>query len=341
MQLDQIKTRAVERAAALSIGNVVRNAKIAAQAGSYQQAIQSLRSCAEEHPGAFAVEKILEEVNCKVAHVRAVQLAQEAKQLISQVKESPTLGQLEEAQHKLSQASELDPSNQAFQQALSEVGAKISAERSLASTPALPDEQVEDDILLARVIEPVEQQVEAETVESDVEPQSVADAQEIRSAPQASAAPATPTPAGHLEPAVRRRFAEDEEEILTPTQRLIDAASKWSTVLKPFLVDNVGWFVGTFLVIAGFIVLILSFWGSIEQNRILMHSLVYFSLAATTGMFFAMAYFMRLKYPQLENSSNVLLVIVALLIPLVFAAAVLTTLVPAAPTEIIVQASMG
>ncbi len=87
--------------------------------------------------------------------------------------------------------------------------------------------------------------------------------------------------------------------------------------------------------------MIVSFWGNIEQNRILMHSLVYFSLAATTGIFFAMAYFMRLKYPQLENSSNVLLVIVALLIPLVFAAAVLTTLVPGAPADVIVQASMG
>ncbi len=138
----------------------------------------------------------------------------------------------------------------------------------------------------------------------------------------------------------RRSFAEADDEIPNPTHRLIDAASQWSTVLKPFLVDNVGWFVGAFLVIAGFVVLIVSFWENIEQNRILMHSLVYISLAVATSMFFAMAYFMRLKYPQLESSSNVLLVIVALLIPLVFAAAVLTTLVPGTPADVIIQASM-
>ena len=97
---------------------------------------------------------------------------------------------------------------------------------------------------------------------------------------------------------------------------------------------------GAFLVIAGFVVLIVSFWENIEQNRILMHSLVYISLAVATSMFFAMAYFMRLKYPQLESSSNVLLVIVALLIPLVFAAAALTTLVPGTPADVIIQASM-
>jgi len=61
-----------------------------------------------------------------------------------------------------------------------------------------------------------------------------------------------------------------------------------------------------------------------------MSSLVYFSLVATTGFFFAVAYFMRIKRPALETSSNVLLIIVSLLIPLVFAAAALTTLVPPA-----------
>ena len=47
-----------------------------------------------------------------------------------------------------------------------------------------------------------------------------------------------------------------------------------------------------------------------------------------------MAYFMRVKYPQLENSSNVMLVIVALLIPLVFAAALLTSFVPVALPDV-------
>lgn len=121
-----------------------------------------------------------------------------------------------------------------------------------------------------------------------------------------------------------------EEEIPSPTQRWIEAASEWSKVLKPFLLDNVGWFIGVFLIIAGFVVLITTFWSNIEENRLLMLSLVFFSLFATTGMVFVLAYFLRVKHPELETSSNVLLIIVALLIPLVFAAAALTTLLPAA-----------
>jgi hypothetical protein len=60
-----------------------------------------------------------------------------------------------------------------------------------------------------------------------------------------------------------------------------------------------------------------------------MRSLVFLSLVVSTAMFFTLAYYMRMHYPELETSSNVLLIIVALLIPLVFAAAALTTLVPA------------
>jgi len=135
------------------------------------------------------------------------------------------------------------------------------------------------------------------------------------------------------QPKLFASFAEELDEPISPAQRFVDATSKWSTVLKPFLMDNVGWFVGAFLVVAGFGILIVTFWSSIEQNQILMHSLVYASLAIATGAFFSTAYFMRRKYPELESSSNVLLVIVALLIPLVFAAAMLTSMIPSAQAE--------
>ncbi|MCR9296284.1 MAG: hypothetical protein NXI32_26535 [bacterium] len=126
----------------------------------------------------------------------------------------------------------------------------------------------------------------------------------------------------------------DEEEIPSVAQRRVEALSTWTSLVKPFLMDNVGWFVGAFLVIAGFVVLIVTFWNTIEQNQILMHSLVFASLFMATALFFAAAYFMRLKYPQLESSSDVLLVIVALLIPLVFAAAILTAMIPATQTGV-------
>ncbi len=126
-----------------------------------------------------------------------------------------------------------------------------------------------------------------------------------------------------------------------PRHRIIESASQWSAIVKPFLLDNVGWFVGAFLVVAGFIVLIVSFWGSIEQNRIFMHSLVYSSLAGTTRHILCRRLLHAMKYPQLENSSNVLLVIVAMLIPLVFAAAVLTSLVPATIPDVALLQGTG
>ena len=122
-------------------------------------------------------------------------------------------------------------------------------------------------------------------------------------------------------------FAE-EEEIPSPTQRFIEAASREFQLLKPFLLDNVGWFVGAFLIIAGFVVLITTLWNTIGENPILMRSLLFFALLGFTGLFFALAYFMRLKHPELETSSNVLLAIVSLLVPLVFASATLITLIP-------------
>ena len=128
-------------------------------------------------------------------------------------------------------------------------------------------------------------------------------------------------------------------EVPSTAQRLIDHTSQWSSMIKPFLLDNVGWFVGAFLVVAGFVVLIVTFWSSIEQNRLLMHSIVYCCLAIATGMFFYVAYFMRRRYPELESSSNVLLVIVALLVPLVFAAALLTSFVPPSETAILIPMS--
>jgi hypothetical protein len=129
---------------------------------------------------------------------------------------------------------------------------------------------------------------------------------------------------------VTASFDEEEPAIPSATQRWLETASEWSSMLKPFLVDNVGWFVGTFLIVAGFVVLLAAFWRDIGANPVLLRSLVFWLLAATASVFFGLAYYMRRKYPQLETSSNVLLIIVALLIPLVFAAAAVTTLAPAA-----------
>jgi hypothetical protein len=213
---------------------------------------------------------------------------------------------LNEAREKLERAQLLDPSNKQVTATLFQVNLQIEQQRAL-------------------------QTQEEHHAESPV---AVADqGQEIVVTELLKDSEGTDSQAG-LPKRSHETFAEDQEEIPSPHRRWIEAASHWSSIIKPFLLDNVGWFVGAFMVVAGFVVLIFTFWSTIEQNRILMQSLVFSALAVATGMFFSLAYFMRVKYPQLETSSNVLLVIVALLIPLVFAAAVLTSLVPAASSEV-------
>ena len=120
-----------------------------------------------------------------------------------------------------------------------------------------------------------------------------------------------------------------EEEVPSPVQRFIEGFSEWSRPLRPFLLDNIGWFVGVFLVIAGYVALLTTFWVDIGGNRLLRQFLLFLSLFLTTGLFFSLAYYMRVRYPKLETSSSVVLIIVSLLTPLVFIAAVLISLVPA------------
>ncbi|MCS7467818.1 hypothetical protein NZK35_14290 [Stieleria sp. ICT_E10.1] len=338
-QLDELEHRNAERSETAAIDKLICGAKVAAQEGRYQQAIESLQSLERQHPGVVPTESMLREIHAKEVEER---IEREVDRLVASARVCLRRGQVDEAQQQLSRAVELRPDSEAVQQGLVAVQTRRAAE-SVEPTVG-PTESLEQNAANQNAANqnaanqahepPVDQQVAVRDAAT-----AGASADEAPPVVQPTDPRGNPMPSERPAPAARR-FAVEDEEVPSATQRLIDSASQWSAVLKPFLLDNVGWFVGAFLVIAGFVVLIVSFWGNIEQNQVLMHSLVYLSLATTTGMFFAMAYFMRLKYPQLESSSNVLLVIVALLIPLVFAAAVLTTLVPGATGDVIIQAGM-
>lgn len=343
-QLDELEHRNAERSKTLAIDNLVRGARAAAQAGHFEQAIESLRSLDRQHPGVVPTESMSREIHARESEERT---EREVDRLVASARACLRRGQVDEAQQQLSRASELRPGSEAVQQALVAAETRRAAdsvEPTVGPTES-PNRVAANQVAANRV---AANRVAAEQVHEPPVNEQVAVPDTAPESASAGEAPPVvqptdpmwkPMPSPRPTPAARS-FAVQDEEVPSATQRLIDSASQWSAVLKPFLLDNVGWFVGAFLVIAGFVVLIVSFWGNIEQNQILMHSLVYLSLATTTGMFFAMAYFMRLKYPQLESSSNVLLVIVALLIPLVFAAAVLTTLVPGATGDVIVQAGV-
>lgn len=351
-----------ERARQRSIHQLAASVRRAALEGRYDHAIELLQRGIDEHSDILLFQSMLSEVRARSEEERAQRASIEAKELVHAANQLTKRGLLEEAKSKLQNAVALDPSNSDAMTALKELEVRLSGAELVGSPESAADqEDADEEIPIATLVAPADAMLEpAETPEPVVVPEPFVVPEPAGVSGEGGKEPGLAVPtslaesrekealpvATSIEPKLaaaalgRRSFAE-EEEVPTPTQRLIDSASQWSSVLKPFLLDNVGWFVGAFLVIAGFVVLIVSFWGSIEQNRILVHSIVYFSLLGTTGIFFAMAYFMRLKYPQLESSSNVLMVIVTLLIPLVFAAAVLTTLVPAAPAEVAIPMNAG
>lgn len=255
----------------------------------------------------------------KRAVAQMLELRLAAQQLVQR-------GMLEAAEAKLQSALKLQPDDRTTQESLKRVvsarsqkqqaaaAARAAAETAQIPAPPAPVQAIVAQATLVRPgsIDPQRPTATASAAGLHAE----AGQDEARGA---SEQPQSPAPS--------HSFTEAEED-LHPTQRQIEAFSQW-TLIRPFLMDNVGWFVGAFLVVAGFVVLIVTFWNTIEQNQILLHSLVYGATLSTTGLFFALAYFMRLKYPRLESSSDTLLVIVALLIPLVFAAAMLTALIPA------------
>jgi hypothetical protein len=231
-----------------------------------------------------------------------------------------TSRELEETRRTLLQSERLWPREGFLRRLVSDINHELSRRRADSSekrarAALVPDASCPDRDAAEQQIAPV---VDRNTpVEAELLPPPV-------TAPAAvTATPIAPD---------RATASLDEEEPAIPsaTQRWLEAASEWSSMLKPFLVDNVGWFVGTFLIVAGFVVLLAAFWRDIGANPVLLRSLVFWLLAATTSVLFGLAYYMRRKYPQLETSSNVLLIIVALLIPLVFAAAAVTTLAPSA-----------
>ncbi len=373
-QLATIETRERELKRTAALDERIMRIRDAAQRGRYRQALDELKSVAREFPTSTMPGLIEAEVQCRLNREETARLDAAAKKLalesqasVEQSKQhekesEPTPSAVQPSSESkpvssLSTQEQTTASSTTVEPVIAE--AELVSEQSGRSTtqPCKPIEPSDEIVVaqLAGVPDEPDSTVKRDfpahpitpaTVEKEPsQRQSISDGPELvaSEASRHVVAVASKPRADAVHPEhskLKSRSFEEHAETPSPTQRLINSASHWSSLLKPFLIDNVGWFVGGFLLIAGFVVLIVTFWSSIEQNRVLMHSLVYLSLAATTGVLFSMAYFMRVRYPQLETSSNVLLVLVSLLIPLVFAAAVLTMLVPAAPVDAAVSAML-
>ncbi len=133
------------------------------------------------------------------------------------------------------------------------------------------------------------------------------------------------TPGGA--PAVDRQIAEShafrpaEPGLL---ERTLKTVSGWHALIAPFLVQNIGWFIGGFCFVAGSVFLVsyttgfgkaLAIWGAL---------LLYTLLLIGSG------YALRRRRPELRVSSEVLMALGALLVPLTIAAA--TRLLSASPS---------
>ena len=302
--------------------------------------LHTLEEGIKKFPDETILQELVQEIRSQIAQrEQAIRAAKAARDLWAAAKACWQRAEFEAAEARLKEALELAPGNQEMLATLAQVQ-RLRAEQRRSPPlsqptplPESPGQQTSEVVVEAVLLQPALESIPAATAPGLGDwGEMLVLAEQPKHAAKAAAAQAASS-------ARRERGASDrtpaaasfaEEEVPSPTQRWVEAASEWSKVLKPFLLDNVGWFIGAFLIIAGFVVLLTSFWRNIEENQVLMFSLVYFSLVATTGFFFAVAYFMRVKRPELETSSNVLLIIVSLLIPLVFAAAALTTLVPPA-----------
>lgn len=317
-----------------TVHQLVVQARRLAHDEGFPKAIELLQEAASSNRGSYPLDLVIAEVTAKkVASDHAAEAARRVTELLWQARQDAAAQRFDVAREKLEQAKRINPAsaqtaNALISTALQEVEASLLAQRLAAAEGPSQPAAAEAELIVATLLStPGTSQTPFE--------QPVAAAEPALSRPRAVSGESEEASEPVRQRVLATSFANDDEpEQPNPTQRLIDAASQWSAVIKPFLLDNVGWFVGAFLVVAGFVVLIVTFWGSIERNPILMNSLVYASLLVATGAFFSAAYFMRLRYPQLESSSNVLLVIVVLLIPLVFAAAMLTSLVPIAAADV-------
>ncbi|NJN45659.1 MAG: hypothetical protein HC808_03285 [Candidatus Competibacteraceae bacterium] len=93
-------------------------------------------------------------------------------------------------------------------------------------------------------------------------------------------------------------------------ERLLERISGWPKLAVPFLVQNIGWFIGGFCLIAGTVFLVRN------TSGFLFALVVFASLMGYSGFLLWAGYQLRSKRPELSTASGVLLSISMLLVPL-------------------------
>lgn len=113
-------------------------------------------------------------------------------------------------------------------------------------------------------------------------PQAEGVAPRIEAAPTPMVEPAPEVPAEPAPPPSAHPLEATEPP--TPETRVVEAASAWSRVWKPFLTDSVGWFVGGFLILAGTFWFVADAWAGMTST---VRAVTVFGLAAGWTLAFA------------------------------------------------------
>lgn len=125
---------------------------------------------------------------------------------------------------------------------------------------------------------------------------------ELTPAPVApNLAPSVAEPAREADAGEHAEVALEVANAPSIDARVVDAASSWSRVWKPFLTDSVGWFIGGFLIVAGVAWWVGDAWGEMTS---LGHALTVFGLAAGWSLAFRLWASVLLRKPATEPAGR-------------------------------------
>ncbi|MFY0528542.1 hypothetical protein ACN28I_37075 [Archangium gephyra] len=101
--------------------------------------------------------------------------------------------------------------------------------------------------------------------------------------------------------------------VRTVTARIVEEASTWDTVWRPFLYESIGWFIGAFLIVAGSLYLAFDSWAGLTSFS---RSLVVFGMTAGYSAAFSICGALLARREALASAGRILGLIGAAVAPL-------------------------
>ncbi|OJT26735.1 hypothetical protein BO221_01530 [Archangium sp. Cb G35] len=105
----------------------------------------------------------------------------------------------------------------------------------------------------------------------------------------------------------------DPPPVRTVTARIVEEASTWDTVWRPFLYESIGWFIGAFLIVAGSLYLAFDSWAGLTSFT---RSLVVFGMTAGYSAAFSICGSLLARREALADAGRILGLIGAAVAPL-------------------------